>query len=65
MIVLDVKPYCHNCKIFSAAVEKPQYVYGPDGPVFMTDTVIRCEKRNTCAGLVRYLEKEMQKGEEE
>ena len=62
-IKLEVQPYCENCTIFDADVERPTKLYGNDLPVYQTATVIRCSRRNTCAGLMRYLEKELQKGE--
>ena len=62
-IKLEVQPYCEDCMIFEADVERPMKLYGNDMPLRQTDTVIRCCRRNTCAGLIRYLEKEQQKGE--
>ena len=62
-IKLEVQPYCENCMIFDADVEKPSKLYGYDIPLYQTDTVIRCSRRNTCVGLMRYLEKELRKGE--
>ena len=62
-IKLEIQPYCENCMIFDADVERPTKLYGNDLPVYQTATVVRCSRRNTCAGLMRYLEKELQKGE--
>lgn len=68
-IKLEVQPYCENCTIFDADVEHPRKLYKTGATVidpyevFQTDTIVRCEHRNTCAGLMRYLEKERQKGE--
>jgi hypothetical protein len=52
MIVLDVEEYCHACRNFSPVatittrdVERNTW----------TDTVVRCESKNHCAALVRYL----------
>lgn len=64
-IKLEVQPYCENCLAFVADVERPQKAYGDGHAIYLTDTVVRCAKRNTCAGIKRYLEKEMQKGEKE
>ena len=64
-IKLEVQPYYRDCTIFEADVERPTKLYGNDMPLHQTDTVIRCTRRNTCAGLIRYLEKEQQKGEKE
>lgn len=63
-IKLEVQPYCRDYTIFEADVERPMKLYGNDMPLHQTDTVIRCSRRNTCAGLMRYLEKEMMKREE-
>ena len=60
-IKLEIQPYCENCMIFDADVERPTKLYGNDLPVHQTATVVRCSRRNTCAGIMRYLEKELQK----
>lgn len=62
-IKLDVRPYCENCMIFDADVERPTKLYGNDLPLHQTDTIVRCSRRSTCAGLTNYLRKELQKGE--
>lgn len=65
MIVLDIQPYCQNCLVFDPDVERPQKVYNLDEELIISDTVIRCSRRRTCAGIKRYLEKELSKGEKE
>lgn len=65
MIVLDIQPYCHDCLVFDPDVERPQKVYNLDEELVISDTVIRCSRRRTCAGIKRYLEKELSKGEKE
>lgn len=71
MIKLEVQPYCEDCLVFEPDVEHPHKFYTVGATIIdpykvnLTDTVIRCTKRNTCAGIKRYLEKEMQKGEKE
>lgn len=64
MIVLDIQPYCQDCLVFDPDVERPQKVYNLDEELIISDTVIRCSRRRTCAGIKRYLEKELQKGEQ-
>lgn len=64
-IKLEIQPYCENCLVFAPDVEHPQKLCDHDYVICLTDTVVRCSRRNTCAGLMRYLEKEMQKGEKE
>lgn len=70
-IKLEIQPYCENCTIFDADVERPRKLYKTGATVidpyevFQTDTIVRCEYRNTCTGLMRYLEKERQKGEQQ
>ena len=63
MIKLDIQPYCEDCQIFEADVDEPIKMHSSNGEIILTDTVIRCTKRNLCHGLKRYLEKELQKGE--
>lgn len=65
MIVLDIQPYCQDCLVFDPDVERPQKVYNLDEELIISDTVIRCSRRRTCAGIKRYLEKEVLKGEKE
>ena len=63
MIILDIQPYCQDCLVFDPDVERPQKVYNLDEELIISDTVIRCSRRRTCAGIKRYLEKELSKGE--
>lgn len=63
MIILDIQPYCQDCLVFDPDVERPQKVYNLDEELIISDTVVRCSRRRTCAGIKRYLEKELQKGE--
>lgn len=64
-IQLDIQPYCQDCLVFDPDVERPQKVYNLDEELIISDTVIRCSRRRTCAGIKRYLEKELSKGEKE
>ena len=60
-IKLEVQPYCRDCTIFEADVEMPsKYVDSFNIPC-QTDTIVRCSRRNVCAGIKRYLEKENKK----
>lgn len=63
MIILDVQDYCQNCKDFDADVEKPKRVLSGDGNVLQTDTIIRCENRNRCEGIKKYLERQQENPE--
>ena len=63
MIKLEVEPYCEACLISDPDIEKPQKTYYGCDLVSISDTIIRCSYRNRCAGIKRYLEREMQKGE--
>jgi hypothetical protein len=49
--------------VFDPDVERPQKVYNLIEELIISDTVVRCSRRRTCAGIKRYLEKELQKGE--
>lgn len=64
MIRLEVEPYCENCLIFKPEVEPPQKRYCGCNLIAVSDTVIYCQLRGTCAGIARYLKREMQKKEE-
>ena len=63
MIKIDIQPYCEDCLMFEADVEKPARMYRYDGireaAIIQTDTVVRCSRRKLCEGLKRHLEKEM------
>ena len=64
MIVLEIQPYCRDCMVFDPDVERPVKacsMYGDD--VVTSNTNSRGRRRKTCAGIKRYLEKELQKGE--
>ena len=63
MIILDVQDYCQYCKDFDADVEKPKRVLSGDGNVLQTDTIIRCDNRNRCEGIKRYLERQQKNPE--
>lgn len=65
MIILDIQPYCQDCLVFDPDVERPQKVCNLNEELIISDTVIRCSRRRTCAGIKRYLEKELSKGEKE
>lgn len=66
MIKLDIQPYCDDCSVFEADVEMPRKAYLKscmgEEIVTQSDTIVRCGRRHMCAGIKRYLEKEM-KGE--
>lgn len=55
MIILDVKPYCHDCEEFDADVKRPARLYGAFGEVVeKSDTIIRCKHRNICESLCQH-----------
>lgn len=63
-IRLEIKDYCHNCLDFEADVTKPERMYAENDVVGVYgDTIVRCEYRNRCKGIKRYLEQKM-KGEQ-
>lgn len=57
MISLDVEPYCDNCPNFEARVYqlKSNNFFGG----FECETYVRCEHRERCMSIRRYLEEEM------
>lgn len=58
MITLDVKDYCASCMDFSPDVERPLIIHSSDlGEVVLSNTVVRCEYRERCEAMKRYLEK--------
>ena len=63
MIKLEVEPYCEDCLIFDAEVEHARKHYFEGDFVKISDTVVRCSRRCICAGIKKYLEKELSKGE--
>lgn len=66
MIKLEVAEYCQNCPSFEADVAKPERLYaGGEELCTFGDTVVRCEYRRRCAGIKRYLEKQLEKGGDE
>lgn len=65
-IRLEIEDYCQNCLDFEADVTKPTRMYAKDEVIIGTygDTIVRCEYRNRCKAIKRYLEQKM-KGEQE
>lgn len=73
MIRIEVQPYCDNCRVFEAEVEKPEVMfrefYDPkcgctQMETSQTDTVVRCVRRKQCENIKRYLEQQpKEKGE--
>lgn len=59
MIRLEVENYCQACLDFSPDVIKPQRVLADNGEYEFTDTVVQCEHKRRCAGIVRYLDQQM------
>lgn len=55
MIQLKVEEYCHGCSEFEPDVQKVAFPYHDVGYVY--DFNVRCEHREKCAALKRYLEK--------
>ncbi len=54
-IKLEVEDYCQECLDFSADVTGPQRVrFGTE--TALGDTIVRCEYRKRCAGLMRHFE---------
>lgn len=64
MIYLEIEPYCDDCHDFSPDVVKPERSHTPDGSVAWTSTTVRCEYRNRCRAIRRYLEQKMKVKEE-
>ena len=64
MIRLDIQEYCDNCLDFSPAVDKPQKLFGSDGAVVQSDTIVTCEHATRCEMIKRYLARKM-KGDNE
>lgn len=53
MIVLDVKPYCHECDGFVPEVST-MYQTLSDTPIMKN---VHCENRRKCDAIARYLER--------
>lgn len=59
MIVLEVQDYCHDCPSFEADVQRPEKLLTNTNEVIVGNTVVRCEYRNRCERLKRYLERKV------
>lgn len=59
MIKLELEPYCQTCLDFSPDVSKPDRYRIHDDEIIVGDTIVQCEYRRRCAGLKRYLEKQL------
>lgn len=59
MIRLELQPYCDSCLEFEPDVQKPDSFYA-GGEVYFTsgDTVIRCEHRDKCERIRKFLKGE-------
>lgn len=64
MIKIDVQPYCQDCQVFEADVANAHKTINDDGEWDLTDTIIRCRRRNLCAGLVKFFRNQAQKENE-
>ena len=65
MIKIEVEGYCQNCLNFQPDVIRPERLrMGNDGTPTSGDTIVRCEYRQRCAGIKRYLEHQMKKEQE-
>lgn len=59
MIRVDVEEYCQQCLDFTPDIIKPIRITVPaQGEITFTDTVIQCEYRKRCAGMMRYLKQQ-------
>lgn len=59
-IKLEVEGYCQECMDFKADVTGPERaIYGNKELVFVSDTIVRCEYRNRCRNIKRYLERQL------
>lgn len=63
MIELNVKEYCHDCLSFEADVEPPQRLFGDNGCMFQTNTLVSCKYRRRCESIKRYLERACENGD--
>lgn len=59
MIRIDVAEYCHSCLDFSPDVTMPVRTYADGQELIFSDTIVQCEYRKRCAGLVRYLDRQI------
>ena len=61
-IKLEVEDYCEWCMDFSAEVTSPVKTHIPGHEdLILTDTIVRCEYRNRCRAIKRYLERQKAK----
>lgn len=64
MIKVVVEPYCDDCRDFTAEVVPPQRILEDNRTVHQTNTIIFCANADRCRGMVRYLEKKIEKKSE-
>lgn len=58
-IKLEVEDYCQECMDFEADVTAPVKIQIPgQDDLMLSDTVVRCEYRNRCRAIKRYLERQ-------
>lgn len=65
MIRIDVEDYCHQCMDFHPDVIPPTKYWVGNEQDSVGDTIIKCEYRKRCAGIMRYLEKKVKSEVEE
>lgn len=58
MIRLEVEDYCQNCLIFDPDVLHPTQMFAEGVVAAQTDTIVRCERRECCENLKKYLQRE-------
>lgn len=56
-ICLDIQPYCNECFDFEPDVVKPERAFTNNDVYMITNTIVRCEYRNRCSAIKRYLER--------
>jgi hypothetical protein len=63
MIELKVEEYCHNCGAFQPEKQTRECSYTTDDNRSLTiyEVCVVCTREKLCAGLVRYLKKELTK----
>lgn len=65
MIKLDIQPYCECCDGFEPEVRRSDVLYAVGGEAIEVgeDMFVRCKYRKRCENMVRYLQRQMAKGE--
>lgn len=62
MIKLEVEDYCHDCPRFEAVTKFDRCFYAGNN-IISSYTIVECKNKIQCAEISKYIEKELNNGE--